>query len=82
VDVYFPPERTIIFNKKILNQEEGLKFERLSRIYHNDITIVNTCEPTYLSKGKYSNPYLYSALTILAEDPSRILQLFGDQEAN
>lgn len=26
VDSYFPPERTIIFNKKILSQEEGLKF--------------------------------------------------------
>jgi hypothetical protein len=43
VDTYFPPERTIIFNKKILNQEEGLKFERLSRIYHNDLTLASTC---------------------------------------
>jgi hypothetical protein len=67
VDVLFPPERTIIFNKKILSQEEGLRFERLSRIYHNDINIVSNCEPTFLSKGKYSNPYVYSALAILAE---------------
>ena len=43
---------------------------------------MNTCEPTYISKGKYTNPYLYSALTILAEEPSCILQLFGDQEGN
>jgi hypothetical protein len=43
---------------------------------------VSTCEPTFISKGKYTNPYLYSALTILAEEPARILQLFGDQEAN
>jgi hypothetical protein len=79
VDALFPPERNIIFNKKILSQEEGLKFERLSRIYHNDINIVNNCEPTFLSKGKYTNPYLYCALAILAEEPSRVLQLFGDQ---
>lgn len=78
----FPPERTIIFNKKILSQEEGLKFERLSRIYHNDMSIVGNCEPTLLARGKYSNPYVYSALGILAEEPSRVLQLFGDQEAN
>lgn len=46
------------------------------------MNIVSTCEPTFLSKGKYTNPYLYCALGILAEEPSRVLQLFGDQEAN
>ena len=44
--------------------------------------IANCFEPTYLSLGKYTNPYLYSALTILAEDPSRILGIFGNQQAN
>ncbi len=32
--------------------------------------------------GKYTNPYLYSALTILAEEPTKIIQLFGEQQAN
>ena len=43
---------------------------------------MDSCEPTLLSLGKYTNPYLYSALTILSEDPSLVLPLFGDQTIN
>ena len=40
------------------------------------------CEPTLLSLGKYTNPYLYCALCMLAEWPERVLALFGDQRVN
>lgn len=32
-DVMFPPRSSVIFNKKYMYLEEGLKFERISRIY-------------------------------------------------
>ena len=35
-----------------------------------------------LTMGKYTNPYLYSALSILAEHPARILTLFNNQTFN
>jgi hypothetical protein len=42
-------------------------------------TLLLTCEPTLLSLGKYTNPYLYSAISILSEMPALILALFGNQ---
>ena len=72
----------MLFSRKLLYQEEGLRFERLSRIYSSDIAIVRSCEPTYISLGKYTNPFVFSAVTILAEDPARVLGLFGNQQAN
>ena len=69
----------MLFSRKLLYQEEGLRFERLSMIYSNDLAIVHNCEPTYISLGKYTNPYLFSAISILAEDPARVLGLFGNQ---
>ena len=43
---------------------------------------MKSSEPTYITLGKYTNPYLFSALTIFAEDPARVLGLFGGQQAN
>ena len=47
-------------------QEEGLKFERLTKIYEgSEIHLVKFSEPTFLIPGKFTSPALYSALTIL-----------------
>jgi hypothetical protein len=55
----------------------------LGRIFqHSSVTLLSICEPTYLHPGKYTNTYLYSALTILAETPTQLLSLFGGQEFN
>jgi hypothetical protein len=82
-DRMFPPKETIIFNRKVMYQEEGLKFERLAKIYDkNIIELVKFSEPTYLVPGKFSSSAVYCALAILCEDPSRVLTLFENQELN
>jgi hypothetical protein len=76
----FPPKFTIIFNKKNGFIEEGFKMERLSKIYEGfQLFITKYCEPTLLEPGKYTSPSLYCALTILSEEPTRILSLLGNQ---
>lgn len=32
-----------------------------------------------MDPGKFTSPALYSALTILSEDPTRVLNVFGNQ---
>ncbi len=79
----FPPARTIMFSRNVLCQEDHLRFEKLSKIYpSSEVSLLSACEPTLMHVGKYSNPYLYSALTILAEIPTKLLALFGGQHFN
>lgn len=43
-DDMFPPRYTIIFNKKYMYLEEGLKLERVSKIYEAlQIKLINHC---------------------------------------
>lgn len=63
--------------------EEGLKLERLTKIYEgSQVRLMKYCEPTLMAMGKFTSPALYSALTVLSEDPTRVLSLFGNQEYN
>ena len=79
----FPPTFGIIYNKKYMYLEEGLKFERLPKIYDREnICLIKFCEPTYLTPEKFTSYAVYSALTILAEEPTLVLNLFGHQEIN
>lgn len=76
-DVMFPPKATIMFNRKTMYQEEGMKFERLVKIYEkNQIYLVKFSEPTFLIPGKFTSSALYCALAILCEDPSKIISIF------
>ena len=82
-DVMFPPKNGIIFNKKYMYLEEGLKFERVSKIYEAyKVRLIKFCEPAFIISGKFTSPAVYSALTILAEEPARVLDLIGNQEFN
>lgn len=79
----FPPRFSIIFNKKYMYLEEGLKFERITKIYEEYKTrLIKFCEPSFIMMGKFTSPALYSALAILSEEPSRVLSLIGHQEQN
>lgn len=79
----FPPKFSIIYNKRYMYLDEGVKFERLAKIYDREkISLVKFCEPSYLTMGKYTSCAVYSALSILAEEPALILNLLSNQEIN
>ena len=76
----FPPRFTIIFNKKYMYLEEGLKLERLAKIYEgSQVRLIKFCEPSLMVSGKFTSPALYSALTILSEEPTRVFNILGNQ---
>lgn len=57
----------------------------LSKVYDQseiNVSLINSCEPTYLIPGYFTNPYLYSAIRILAENQTRVLSLFENQTIN
>lgn len=72
---------TIMYPQKGLGlrEEFGVEFVSLKEVYDRSevkVTLISTCEPTHLLPGYFTNPFLYSAIRILAEHPSRILSLF------
>ncbi len=87
VDEQFPPQLTIVFPRKSLYSEHtGLTFSPLSTFYHtataSEPVLLQTCEPTLITPGQLTNPYVYSAVRILAEYPERVLALVENQRVN
>lgn len=44
--------------------------------------MIKSCEPTSINYGKLTNPFLFSAITILAEYPHLVIPLIYNQTIN